>query len=139
MGIIVVSAPSLFIPSRMNKNGTATVSTSFAAVSGWTADTGTYPGSSVSGGNALVVQQAGSGTITVSATWNIGIGTTVFSVNITVNGVVMATASSGTAASGTTGTTYSGSFALSDLIRLEAKSTNASFTANLTAGFVQVI
>lgn len=42
-------------PSGMNKNGSYTMSTSYTEVPSWTADTATYPGSSLSG-NGLVVQ-----------------------------------------------------------------------------------
>lgn len=44
-----------FTPSGMNKSGSYTMTTSYAEVPSWTADTGTYPGSSLSG-NGLVVQ-----------------------------------------------------------------------------------
>ncbi|RBO82054.1 hypothetical protein [Nocardia puris] len=44
-----------FDPSGMNKSGTQSVTTSYAQVNNWTADTANYPGSTVSG-HALVAQ-----------------------------------------------------------------------------------
>lgn len=52
-----------FSPSGMNKSGTFTPTTAFTKVTGWTADTTNYPGSTVSS-DALPVQ--GGGTVTVS-------------------------------------------------------------------------
>ena len=45
----------VFTPSGMNKNGSYTMTTSYAEVPAWTADTATYPGSTLSG-NGLVAQ-----------------------------------------------------------------------------------
>ncbi|MEV6219814.1 hypothetical protein [Nocardia sp. NPDC051833] len=53
---------SSFKSSGMNKSGSYTMTTSYAEVPTWTADTGTYPGSSLSG-NGLVVQVAGTGNL----------------------------------------------------------------------------
>ncbi|MFE3196278.1 hypothetical protein ACFXHA_45285 [Nocardia sp. NPDC059240] len=140
MGIIVVGPrASAFLPSKMNKNGTANLTTSYAPVQGWTADTGSYPGSTVSSPDALVVQNTGASVkITVSATWSVGIGSTVVSLNITVNGGIVATIDSATASSGTTSTNWTGAVAQGDLIRMEAKAASA-FQPSISAGFVQVV
>ncbi len=53
---------SSFKSSGMTKSGSYTMTTSYAEVPTWTADTGTYPGSSLSG-NGLVVQVAGTGNL----------------------------------------------------------------------------
>ncbi|WP_446224991.1 hypothetical protein ACTWPB_07695 [Nocardia sp. IBHARD005] len=62
MGAIVTGGRGApFFPSGMFKNGaSATLGTSFALVTTWTADTGPYPGSSVVS-NGLIVQSTRAG------------------------------------------------------------------------------
>lgn len=45
-----------FAPSGMTKNGTSSAGTGWGVVPNWSANTGTYPGSSVDGTHGLVVQ-----------------------------------------------------------------------------------
>ncbi|WP_067573717.1 hypothetical protein [Nocardia acidivorans] len=136
---IMVAGPrtAAFLPSKMNKNGTASPGSSFAPVQGWLADTsGSFPGSLVSGNEALVVQNAGGAvTISVSATWST-FSTATVNINITVNGSVVQT-NSQTGASGTLTATWNGAVATGDFIRIEMKY-SGSFAVSVTAGFVQV-
>lgn len=62
MGCMVTGARSVpFFPSGMFKNGaSATLGTSFAQVTNWTADTTPYPGSTISS-HGLVVQSTRAG------------------------------------------------------------------------------
>lgn len=78
MPVIVINPAALvFAPSGMNKSAPDySIGTSYGTVTGWTADTGTYPGSTVSS-NGLVVQggKAGasiSGSLRVSNSVAIG-------------------------------------------------------------------
>lgn len=54
-----------FAPSGMNKNGTYNIQTAYATVTGWTADTTGYPGSTLSGDG--LVTQVGKAGATVAA------------------------------------------------------------------------
>ncbi|OOL26831.1 hypothetical protein GQ85_42605 [Rhodococcus rhodochrous] len=84
----------------MTKSGTQSFTTSWALLTSWTADTGTYPGSTVVS-NALQVQGGKSdATIAVSLPYSSS-----FSYNrqarIKVNGTIVATSAAYTATSGT--------------------------------------
>lgn len=58
--IVINPAALAFLSSGMTKNGTFNLATSYSTVTAWTADTGTYPGSTVSS-DGLVVQGGKSG------------------------------------------------------------------------------
>lgn len=101
------SVAVLFAPSGMTKNGTQPFTTSWAQLNGWTANTGTYPGSTVVN-NALQVQGSKpDATIAVSLPYS-----STFSNNrrarIKVNGTVVATSAGFTANSGTITVTATG-------------------------------
>lgn len=60
----------------MTKNGSFATKISFADITGWTADTSTYPGSSVNSNTSLVAQAAKSGaTLTANIPFSGGIYT----------------------------------------------------------------
>ena len=89
-----------FAPSGMTKSGTQSFTTSWALLAGWSANTGTYPGSTVVN-NALQVQGSkADATIAVSLPYS-----STFMLNrrarIKVNGTVVATSAAFTAPSGT--------------------------------------
>ncbi|WP_395704997.1 hypothetical protein [Rhodococcus ruber] len=89
-----------FTPSGMTKTGTQSFTTAWAPLNGWTADTGTYPGSTVVS-NALQVQGGKpDATISVSLPYS-----STFTQNrrarIKLNGTVIATSGAFTANSGT--------------------------------------
>lgn len=89
-----------FAPSGMYKNGTQGITTSYAQIINWTADTGGYPGSSISS-HGLVAQGAKTGaTIAANIPFSGGLSAGV-TVRIKKNGTVIAT---GSQVSGTTGT-----------------------------------
>lgn len=130
MPCLVVGLAGGFAPSGMNKNGSAfTLSNSYTQVTGWTADTSNYPGSTVTS-DALPVQGSTS-TATVSATcpWTSSLSCTV-TLRLFKNGsqIVQGSGSSGTSGSATASV---GSITLApgDTITLQAVSTQGSFTS----------
>jgi hypothetical protein len=104
----------------MNKSGTQAMgaTSSFVQITGWTADTTTYPGSTVSS-NALVLQSAGSTTLNGSASWTSAL-TGTGQVRVVRNGTVAATGTAtAAAASGTATVTVNITAVAGDLITLE--------------------
>lgn len=100
LGDTLVWQAVTFLPSRMTKTGTQNFTTSWALLTGWTADTANYPGSTVVS-NALQVQGGKTGaTISVSLPYT-GSFTNPHTARILVNGTVVATGADNTAASGT--------------------------------------
>lgn len=100
LGSALVWQAVTFLLSGMTKNGTQNFTTSWALLTGWTADTGTYPGSTVVS-NALQVQGGKTGaTISVSLPFT-GSFTQGHIARIKLNGVVIATGPSNGASSGT--------------------------------------
>ncbi|AUM18213.1 MULTISPECIES: hypothetical protein [Rhodococcus] len=100
LGAAEVWSAITFQPSGMTKNGTQNFTTSWALLTGWTANTGTYPGSTVVN-NALDVQGGKTGaTISVSLPYT-GSFTNPHTARILLNGVVIATGTPNGAASGT--------------------------------------
>lgn len=100
LGTALIWQAVTFLPSGMTKSGTQNFTTSWALLTGWTPDTGTYPGSSVVS-NALQVQGAKpDATISVSLPYT-GSFTNPHTARILLNGVVIATGTGNTAASGT--------------------------------------
>lgn len=84
----------------MTKNGTQSFTTSWAQANSWTANTGTYPGSTVTS-NALQVQGGKSdATITVSLPYT-GSFSYERNARIKLNGTVIATGAGWTSSSGT--------------------------------------
>lgn len=77
MGCIVTGSRGFFLPSGMTKNGSQSInSTSYTDVTGWTADTATYPGSTVDSNLAIVVQGGKSdATLTANVPFSGGSGT----------------------------------------------------------------
>lgn len=100
LGDTIVWQAVTFLPSRMTKNGTQNFTTSWALLTGWTANTGTYPGSTVVS-NALQVQGGKTGaTISVSLPYTSSFGYTK-TARILLNGTVIATGDGVSANSGT--------------------------------------
>ncbi|NCL75702.1 hypothetical protein [Rhodococcus sp. YH1] len=100
LGAALVWQAVTFLPSGMTKNGTQNFTTSWALLTGWTANTGTYPGSTVVS-NALQAQGGKTGaTISVSLPYT-GSFTNPHTARILLNGAVIATGTPNGAASGT--------------------------------------
>ncbi|NCL74276.1 hypothetical protein [Rhodococcus sp. YH1] len=100
LGATLIWQAVTFLPSRMTKTGTQNFTTSWALLTGWTADTANYPGSTVVS-NALQVQGGKSGaTITASLPYT-GSFTNPHTARILLNGSVIATGTANSAASGT--------------------------------------
>lgn len=129
-----------FTPSGMNKSGSYTMTTSYAEVTTWTADTGTYPGSSLSG-NGLVAQGSTSNaTVTAQIAVQLPGNSQTQNVDIQFykNGSLIGTAPASPVAcpvSTTTnvlGTLTGVSLAQGDVITIRTKKTN-SFSATVVA------
>lgn len=100
LGAALVWQAVTFLPSGMTKNGTQNFTTSWALLTGWTADTANYPGSTVVS-NALQVQGGKTdATISVSLPFT-GSFTQGHIARIKLNGAVIATGPSNGASSGT--------------------------------------
>ncbi len=125
---------SIFNPSSMTKSGTFSGLTSgFVPVTGWVADTTSYPGSSVSGSD-LVVQSTGTGkTVSASVVWT---ASGAFARNVTMRlknqttGAILATGDPvsvpGNGSATATVTATGVSVTAGDLIRLEADGGNTT-------------
>ncbi|MFC9966351.1 hypothetical protein ACFVH4_19150 [Nocardia ignorata] len=94
MGIIVTGGRGgAFLPSGMTKNGNQALTTTFAKVLAWTADTSNYPGSSIAS-DGLVVQSTRTG-VTVAANivmTNASAGATNGFIQVKVGATVVASA-----------------------------------------------
>ncbi|WP_282777270.1 hypothetical protein [Nocardia sp. CC201C] len=102
MPMIVVTGGESFMPSGMNKNGTQKLTGSWTEITGWTADTDNYPGSTLSG-NGLRAQGSkpnASVNATLAFSGASGTGPTQ-QARILVNGTVVATGQQLIGASGT--------------------------------------
>ena len=100
LGDTLVWQAVTFLPSRMTKTGTQNFTTSWALLTGWTADTANYPGSTVVS-NALQVQGGKTGaTISVSLPFTSSLSFT-RTARILLNGAVIATGADVASNSGT--------------------------------------
>lgn len=130
MPCLVVLLGASFAPSGMNKNGsTFTLASSYTQVTGWTADTTGYPGSTVTS-DALAVQGSTSNaTVAATCPWTSSLSCTV-TLRLFKNGsqIVQGSGSSGTAG---TATASVGGITLTtgDTITVQAISTQGSFTS----------
>jgi hypothetical protein len=117
----------------MTKSGAFTIPASYTKITGWTADTTNYPGSTVSS-DGLVVQGANSSaTITANIPWTASLGMTV-TVRIKNGTTVIATGTGVTGTSGTSTATATGqTVAAGDNITVEIISTQANF-GSVTTG-----
>jgi hypothetical protein len=138
------AAASGFVPSGMNKSGNYTVTTSYADVPGWVADTTGYPGSTLSG-NGVVAQRSKTGaTISSSATVSSSsFSTHPCTLRLMVNGVVATTGTAITIPANSTGTavTVSGTANVNqnDVVTLQAVTDIASvITITATATYVRI-
>ncbi|MFI6368939.1 hypothetical protein ACIBG0_40210 [Nocardia sp. NPDC050630] len=136
--MFVVAGGLAFRPSGMTKNGAQATTTSFADITGWTADTGTYPGSSVNSNTSLVAQAAKTGaTLTANipfsgGTYTFGTGT---QVRILVNGTVVGTGTAVQASSGTATCTVTGqTIASGDLVKVQILASGYSGQPSVTTG-----
>ncbi|WP_343466455.1 hypothetical protein AAI421_13345 [Rhodococcus aetherivorans] len=90
LGDTLVWQAVTFLPSGMTKTGTQNLTTSWALLAGWTANTGTYPGSTVVS-NALQAQGAkANATISASLPFTSSFSYTK-TARILLNGTVIAT------------------------------------------------
>lgn len=107
-----------FAPSGMTKSGSAqALTTSYAVITSWTADTGTYPGSTLSGNGVLVQGSKSGATVAASLVLTGGFSYTV-TCRILINGSVAAT---GSGTSGTPATvSTSATVANGDVVTVEA-------------------
>ncbi|MEV6341327.1 hypothetical protein AB0M12_42235 [Nocardia vinacea] len=136
--MFVVAGRPAFSPSGMTKNGSFATTTSFADITGWNADTSTYPGSSVTSNTSLVVQGAKTGaTLTAnipfgSGTYTFGTGT---QVRILLNGTVVGTGTAVQASSGTATCTVTGqTVANGDLVKVQILASGYSGQPSVTTG-----
>lgn len=133
----------IYAAAGMNKTGSHSVTTAFADVTGWSADTA-YPGSQLSGNAGLVVQQPKqNATITVSLVGaNSGFSSATFQLRAMVNNVVIGSAGTAVSvpASGTntaTLTVTGVSVATGDVVRVQAVG-SAPLTAQMP-GWVRIV
>ncbi|MFC4124950.1 hypothetical protein [Nocardia rhizosphaerae] len=138
MGAIVTGGRGLpFFPSGMTKNGNSSaLPNTFTKVTAWTADTGTYPGSSVVSDN-LVVQGPKSGA-TISASIVIANSSSAQNaqIQLKIGSTIIATSTATSVPTfGSATLTCSGpaDVALGDQITLEAKSTSG-FNLTVSGG-----
>ncbi|WP_280412519.1 hypothetical protein [Nocardia asiatica] len=105
-GTLGFTAAAGFVPSGMTKSGSAqTLTTSYAVITGWTADTANYPGSTLSG-NGVVAQGAKTNaTLTANLALSGGFSWTV-TARLLVNGSVVATGSGTSSTPATVSTTH---------------------------------
>lgn len=99
-----VVAVAVFAPSGMSKNGTQTWQTSatWIPITSWTANTGTYPGSSVASDRLVVQGSKTNATISASIPFSGGIFSSAHTVRlVTQSGTVIATGAAVNANSGT--------------------------------------
>lgn len=88
-----------FVPSGMNKSGTATSKDSYTLITGWAANTAQYPGSTVAA-NGLVTQSAKVGaTLSAHFVWTEGTRENALQFQFRQNGIVVYTMPSGDTAS----------------------------------------
>ncbi|MRH86174.1 hypothetical protein GFY24_01620 [Nocardia sp. SYP-A9097] len=121
MPVIVVTGGDSFLPSSMNKSGTLPIPLSYADVTGWTADTAGYPGSTLSG-NGLRNQGAKlAATITATLVFSGGnSGSLIQQAKIMVNNVAVGAPGSATGASGTLIATATTSLVDGDIVTVQA-------------------
>lgn len=129
-----------FQPSGMTKTGTQNFATAGAwmPVTGWSADTANYPGSTVTS-NALNVQGGKvDATITVSLPYT-GSFSNAHTARILVNGVVIATGTPVSTANGTMTVTATGvNLTNTDLVRVEAKLDTYANGSVSAGGYVRI-
>jgi hypothetical protein len=110
----------------MNKNGTQSTGSSqnvFTQITGWTADTTNYPGSTVSS-NALVVQSTATGrTVASSVAWTAGFSGNSIEIRVKQNGTVIGTGSTSTSSPSTV-TVTGVSVTSGDTITVEVEDTS---------------
>ncbi|MFX0581172.1 hypothetical protein [Nocardia nepalensis] len=123
-----------FKPSGMTKNGTQSSSSSWTQVTGWSADTANYPGSTVSS-NALVSQGGkASATVSASVAWTGGTFGNSIQVRVKQNGTVIATGTTATSSPSTASATVT--VGNGDLITVEVidNSQWSAYPATVTSG-----
>ncbi|MGW5519292.1 hypothetical protein [Nocardia africana] len=125
-------AAGSFLPSGMTKNGTQNLSTSYAQVTGWTADTANYPGSTVAS-NGLVSQGTKTGATLSTSIPFTGTFSQTVTVRIKVNGTVVVTGTGVTAASGTATASTTYNIQTGDNVTVEAV-TSAGQTQTISSG-----
>lgn len=118
MGCITSFPHAGFAPSGMTKSGSSqTLTTSYAVITTWTADTTNYPGSTLSGNGVLVQGTKSAATVEASLVLSGGFSYTA-TCRILINGSVAAT---GSGTSGTPATvSTSASVANGDVVTVEA-------------------
>lgn len=119
--MFVARAAAKFIPSGMNKSGSQTVTantSTYTQITTWTADTATYPGSTVSS-NSLVMQSSGSAVLSGAVVWSAGGLTGNATCKLYKNGTAFLTGSATpTESSGTATVSGTVTVAAGDLIAL---------------------
>lgn len=124
MPCIVIGPTDAFAPSGMTKSGSAQALTgSYAVITGWTADTSNYPGSTLSG-NGVLVQGAKPGATVQAQLALTGGFSYSASCRILINGVVVATGSATGGSPATVSTTAT--VAHGDVVTVEATGSGVS-------------
>lgn len=133
LGAVAVS----FAPSGMTKNGSVawTTGTAWVTIQNWTANTGTYPGSSVDGSHRLVVQGSKTGaTISGQAAYTGGGFARTHSIRVVdQTGAVIATGAPNTNTSGNCTVTATG-VNLSGITALELQMSGDFSAGTMSAG-----
>ena len=122
-----------FTPTGMTKSGSQAFSTTAVQVTGFSADTGTYPGSVVTGGSTLVVQGGKVGaTIAASVVGDGSSPSRQFLASLRLNGSEIASATGGNQSTLTPSTTAD--VADGDEITLWVQRTTGSGNASVGSG-----
>ncbi len=138
MPCIVVGPTAGFAPSGMTKSGSAqALTTSYAVITSWTADTITYPGSTLSGNGVLVQGGKSGATVAASLVLSGGFSYTA-TCRILINGVVVATGSGTSGTPATVSTTAA--VANGDVVTVEAiySGVSAPSVATGSSTFVRI-
>ncbi len=136
LGTTEVWTSATFAPSGMTKSGSFQIPASFTTVTGWTADTTNYPGSTVSS-NGLVAQASKTGaTLAANLPYSGGYaGGGNKQARLLVNGVVVATGpanTSKTSGTMTVSTTYD--IVAGDVVTVQVDTSYGLAEGNVAAG-----
>ncbi|MGF0289853.1 hypothetical protein ACQR3X_25570 [Rhodococcus ruber] len=139
VGDTLVWQSTSFAPSGMTKSGTQTFTSAGAwmLVTGWSADTTNYPGSTVVS-NGLDVQGAkGAATVSVSLPYT-GSFTNAHTARILKNGTVVATGTPVSTANGTMTASWSGAVVDTDVFTVEAKLDTYANGSVSAGGYIRI-
>lgn len=135
-----------FTPSGMNKSGTYNPGTTYAEVPGWTADTATYPGSSLSGNGLIVQGNISNGTISGQLSCQVPSNSTTHSVDMqfykngtTLLGTTTPVSCPAGVTTVVTGSLTNVNLVAGDIITVRTKKSNAFGLTVTTASWVRLL